>query len=443
MGLRERLASLAAGAPLPVFAIAGPGAREAVQDLRLEPSIRLVDSPAAAMVLLVAGAMPESLAEPLLRLHDMMPHPRATAWWPLGAARASWVDRFPGCTIVDAPLANPLKEIQRALLSGRRPSEPPILPNEDPAPWRGVGPYGQGGTGMTGGTPYGRPMAELAADRDGLRLDALPLRVGPFFPRFPAGLALDLSFAGDIVLSLAEPANPFAAPAAAADGQPGPLLAPFLRALSEPVSIAELELARAQSHLRWLAGALVAVELHALGLRALRLAHGLAPASRGELEALARLLPRTGVFTWSARGVGRIPAEALAGLGVGPVARAAGLREDLRLDDPAYRALGFEPVVHNGGDAAARWRQRLAEAAQSLDLAARAGARVSSVTGAVESPRGRLDPGGDASGRLLPLLPGLLQGIEWGDAVTTLVSLDLDLEAAAFVRPPVAETAAV
>ena len=33
---------------------------------------------------------------------------------------------------------------------------------------------------MTEGTPYGRPMAMTGDDRDGLTLDQLRLRVGPF-----------------------------------------------------------------------------------------------------------------------------------------------------------------------------------------------------------------------------------------------------------------------
>ena len=73
--------------------------------------------------------------------------------------------------------------------SGRRrlASSPDALPDLDPAPWRGVGPFGQGGTGMTGGVPYGRPLAGRADDRDGLKLDQLLVRVGPFLPPFPPG----------------------------------------------------------------------------------------------------------------------------------------------------------------------------------------------------------------------------------------------------------------
>jgi Ni,Fe-hydrogenase III large subunit len=142
----------------------------------------------------------------------------------------------------------------------------------------------------------------------------------------------------------------------------------------------------------------------------------------------------TQISRWSTRGVGRIAGDELAGLGAGPVARAAGLAEDVRLEDPAYRELGFEPILGDGADAATRLRLRLAEAAQSFDLAARAGDRHTTLRGRVESPRGRLEPGSGPSARLLTLMSSVLRETEWGDAVTTIVSLDIDLEEAVLAR---------
>jgi hypothetical protein len=103
----------------------------------------------------------------------------------------------------------------------------------------------------------------------------------------------------------------------------------------------------------------------------------------------------------------------------------------VRAANPAYWRLRFEPIVGEGGDVAARWRQRIAEAAQALDLAARAGDARAGGVGQVEAPGGRLEPGSSATRRLLPLLPELLAGMEWGEAVTTITSLDLDLEESA------------
>lgn len=425
--MRDVLARMAAGAPVPVFPVTGAGARDAVQDLRLQPELSLLDSPRAADVLLVAGTIPEELWDPLARVHDAMSRPRCTMFWTLGDSQLRPPPVLPEALVVQDDVVGTIVTAHRELLTGKRPSDPPVLPDEDPALWRGVGPYKQGGSGMTGGTPYGRPMAELGPDRDGLQLDLLPLRVGPFFARFPAGFSLDLKLAGDIVVEAVPGPNPYASAAV----PPRPGLNPFVRALSEPVSIAELEMARARAHLRWLADALIAHELRALGLRVLRLAASVQPGDCPVVRRLGRVLELTQILTWSTKGVGRLTGEKLAGLGLGPVARAAGIAEDLRTDDPGYRELGFEPVVQREGDASARWRQRLEEAAQSLDLAGRADGQRTEPAGRVESPCGRLELGSAPTARLLPLLPDLLQGLEWGDAVTTLVSLDLDLEEAA------------
>lgn len=438
MGLSQALGRFAADAPVPVFAVAGPGAREATQDLRLRPELRLLDTPRPASVLLIAGSVSDAFALPLARIHDSMAHPRATILW---TGDGQWRPALSGIAqpaVVGADPVTAAVAMYRDLVTGRRPSEPPILPDVDPVAWRGVGPYGQGGSGMTGGTPYGRPMAELAPDPDGLRLDVLPGSVGPFFPRFPAGLVLDVRFSGDLVLEATVGELIF-------DSLEVPVragLRPFLRALSEPVSIAELELARARDHLRWLSDALIASGLTAFGLRALRLASSAAPGDGTAVRRLSRVLGWTQIGRWSTGGVGRISPGLLSGLGAGPVARAAGLADDVRLDDPAYRELGFEPILGDDSDAATRLRLRCAEAAQSLDLAVRAGDRRTAVRGRVESPRGRLERGSAPSARLLPLLPEILRETEWGDAVTTVVSLDIDLEEAALADRAI-RTAAV
>lgn len=428
MGLGERFARFASGAPVPVFPVVGVGAREAVQDLRLRPELRFVETPRAASVLLVAGALSEALEEPLARVHDGLAHPRATVWWALDT-RDGPPETFGHAALARGDVVDEIARVHRELLTGSRPSEPPILPDVDPALWRGVGPYGQGGSGMTGGTPYGRPLAQLAPDRDGLRLDQLELTVGPFFPRFPAGLVMELKLSGDVVRQAVPAPNPFLGAAEQRQLRPG--LRPFVRALEEPVPVAELELWRARSHLRWVADALAAHGLPALGVRALRLAQRLGPGDGASVRRFARRLSWTQLFRWGLGGVGKIAPAHLEGQGAGPLARAAGLDEDLRAADPVYRELGFESLQHQGGDAAARWRQRLAEAAQSLDLAARAGDLTIGPAAAIESPGGRLEPGSSSAERLMALVPQLIEGLEWGDAIATVVSLDLDLEEAA------------
>lgn len=400
--------------------------RAAVQDLRLSHDVQLVDTPRAATILLIAGDVAEAHREALARTHDLLPHPRATVAWGTSDPLAGLGSAATSIDLEVDPVQT-LRPLFRDLLTRRRPSEPPLLPDVDPVEWRGVGPYGQGGTGMTGGTPYGRPMAELGPDRDGLRLDVLPVALGPFFPRLPTGLVLDLKSAGDVVIEAAVVEAASGRPPTAASARTS---SPFVRALLEPVPIAELELARARDHLRWLADALIAQGLLALGLRTLRLAHDVRPGDDDRIRSFAGRLRRTGLFRWSLPRVGRIDPTRLAGQGLGPIARAAGLAEDVRAEDPSYRALGFAPFVVDRNDPVGRWQVRLEEAARALELAAQAGRRMTTVVGRVESPRGRLQPGDSPTDRVLELVPEILPGLEWGDAIATLISLDLDLDEA-------------
>ncbi|PLS75667.1 MAG: hypothetical protein CYG61_05955, partial [Actinobacteria bacterium] len=135
---------------------------------------------------------------------------------------------------------------------------------------------------------------------------------------------------------------------------------------------------------------------------------------------------------WATAGVGALEPAAVSGRGLGPVARACGLGEDARQLDRTYQELGFTPVRTDGGDAWARWRQRLAEAAQALDLAQRAAERRTTPLGVVESPRGPLSAeAATPSASLLRLVPGVMVGRDWGDAVAAVASLDIDLEEAA------------
>jgi hypothetical protein len=426
--LRAGIARFAATGPVPVFAVAGSGMRAAVQDLRLSHDLELVGSPRAAAILLIAGEIAEAHREALARTHDLLPHPRATVAWGTPDPLSGFGSVATSIDLEIDPVPA-LRQLFRDLLTQGRPSEPPLLPDVDPVDWRGVGPYGQGGTGMTGGSPYGRSMAELGPDRDGLRLDVLPVMLGPFFPHLPAGLVLDLKVAGDVVIEAATVEATGGRPPTASQA-PVPAPSPFVRALSEPVPVVELELARARDHLRWLADALIAQGLLALGLRALRLAQRVRPGEGDRIRALAGRLRPTGLFRWSLPRGAHIDPTRLAGLGLGPIARAAGLAEDVRAEDPGYRALGFVPFLIDRSDPAGRWQVRLEDAARALDVAARAGERRTTLVGRVESPRGRLEPGDSPTDRALELVPEILSGLGWGDAIATLISLDLDLDEA-------------
>ncbi|HEX2031875.1 MAG TPA: hypothetical protein VHL78_10815 [Actinomycetota bacterium] len=422
MGLRP-LARLAAG-PVPTFVVPGRGGRRAADDLRLDGRLRLVDSPRAAAVLLVAGTLTDRLLPAAMLAHDQIPGPRATVQWVPEGRRDRLAGTFSAPVLLrgDVDVGAAVAATYRELLAGDRPSDPPVYPDVPPAPWRGAGPYGQGGKGMSGGVPYGRPLAGRAPDRDGLELDRLPLEIGPLFPPFPPGLILRIDLQGDVVQQVAGWEN------ALAFGRPPRDI--FRRALREPVALAELEVARARHHLRWLSGTLRLHGLPALGLRVLVLARRVGPGDVDAVASLKRKLERSRSLAWATRGIATLQPEDVRDGPGGPVARSAGIRDDLRTEDPAYRGLGFEPLTRGEGDARARWRHRLAEAVQALELAGRAGDRLVEAAGGVESPRGALRIGGSPSADLLSRLPALLPGREWGEAVALVHDLDLDMEEA-------------
>lgn len=234
------LQRLAASAPVPVFVAIGAYAADRVADLFLADMLLRVASPRHAALLLVAGEIRPEDMDALQRLHDQLPHPRATLYW--GEApvpgfadteRVPWPDD-------PAPV---LLAVYRQLLSGQRPSEPDHLPDEPPSPWRGVGEHGQGGKGMMGGTPYGRAMAMTANDlRDGLSLDAFTMTVGPFLPTLPAGLVLELTLQGDVIqqATVMHPPLPRAEHDPRNNGGPNHLLARRLRGLAQMLDLLEL-----------------------------------------------------------------------------------------------------------------------------------------------------------------------------------------------------------
>ena len=437
MGLTRWLGRLASGADIPVFAVTAAGGRLIGEEVALLPGVRVVDSPREANILLVVGRVTAPLLGPLLRVHDQLPAPRATVWWPLEPDGDGLRSAIPGLVAGRPGDGDGLRRVFAELLSGARGSEPPVLPDEEPAEWRGVGPYGQGGTGMTGGVPYGRPLPARAPDPDGLELDQLPLRVGPFFPPLPPGLVLDIGLQGDVVRQATVGDNPFLSGPGDPSAGPEDLdTAAFFHAVASPRNVAELETARARHHLRWVARSLRLHGLDARGLHVLALSRSLTPARRPAVMALAGELGRSRSLAAALRGIAPVTGHDACG---GPTARAAGVAVDARLEDPAYRGLGFSPVVHAGGDALARLLQRLAEAVQALDLAERAGDLVRRPGPPLEGPRGPLVAGAPGpSAALLGLLPRLLVGQEWGDAMTTVASLDIDMEEAAAGRPAAA-----
>ncbi len=223
MGMKW-ITRLATGAQVPVFIAMGEDAPAAALTLSRRPGLSVVDTPRAASILLVAGHMPDALIPYLHRLHDQLPHPRATLLW-----KCSPLPSLPDAIAVatDDDIGRAVADVFADILVEDRASEPDILPDEPPAEWRGVGPHGQGGKGMMGGTPYGRPMAMTDDDiRDGLALDSYTADFGPFLPFFPPGLVLTLTLQGDVIQKVVVTHPPFDS-----DGTP---LASLLRLLGLP-----------------------------------------------------------------------------------------------------------------------------------------------------------------------------------------------------------------
>ncbi len=408
---------MAGAGEAPVFVVAGGGARSALHQLRLAEGIRIVATPRHAAVLLIVGRVTEAATESIRHVHDQMAGPRVTVAW--GHPEPTAV---PVRAATDGGVAEATELIRRQfhnVVNGVIAPEPVWLPDIDPVEWRGVGPYGHGGAGMTGGTPYGRPLALRAPARDGLELDVLPLTVGPWFPALPAGLALRVSFQGDI----AQVVEVVSADLVGFES-PGGVVA----RTGEPLLIRDLELARARHHLEWMADTFRLAGIDRLALAAGRLAASIDPGDSALVDRLATGARRSLLGPMSLRGVGVLPSDIdLSGLG--PIARAAGRDDDLRATEPAYREIGFEPVTHHGGDAWARFEQRAAEAVQAIELAGRAGDRRAFGAGEIEGPDGRHRVGEPTPAtRLVTHLEQMLTGLEWGDLVTTVQSLDIDME---------------
>jgi len=362
----RRWSRVIGGLPVPVFAAVGADAWHAVQELRGRSDIRLMTSPRHASLLLIAGTVPDEHLTALQRVHDQLPHPRAAVSW-RGAGAAM---QIPVRTAIDGAavdLTSALRDAFVTLLGDPNATADSLLPDEDPHEWRGVGPFGQGGEGMMGGTPYGRPMTMTADDRDGLALDELQLTLGPFLDAFPAGLALDVALQGEVVTSAAPRDRPVMSPDAAQSFGHHPL-APGRSS--------------ARRGLRWLSHALHVQGLDALAARAALLATAIGDgaddaAVTGGLRRLERRVERSGVL------------RALNG--VGPVGGALPHRAE-----------------HLRGDAGQRWRRRLA----AIGAALRDGSRQPALAGVV------VDPDSD-------LLERVLVGATLTDAVATITSLDL------------------
>ena len=406
---------MAAGSTVPVFCLCCDGKRHAIRVLRRTEGVRLVDTPRHATVLVVAGDVAPQMAPAVRRLHDQLPEPRGIVRWNCESG-ADMFDKAAPAVIDDgiSPEAV-IVRMHRDLVEGRRSSSPLFGPMRNPVDWQGKGDHGQGGEGMMGGTPYGRPMAMTGGDlRDGLQLGASSFSLGPFLTWMPPGLRISLTLQGDVIQQLSCKGPGFSFPRDVDEV--------FLQALKAPVSLAALETMRARHHLQAVSDLLYLLEMDGYGFKALQLAQTAAAGQSKKILAFARKLRRTGLYLWATRRIGNLPPAAVAGLG--PLVRAAGRKEDARQTDPAYKGLNFAAIIQKNGDAAAICSQRMAEAVQALDLAGRAGNRLREPGHPLEGPRGVIDE--KKSRAWKELIEKQAVGMAWDSFVTWLVSLDVD-----------------
>ena len=356
---------------------------------------------------------------------------------------------------------------------------------------RGVMDMDMGGGGMS----MVMMTKDLPRSPDGLPMEWVEAPVGPLFPGLPGGLALSFMLDGDAVAAAT------VAPGTLGRGLdatwPGPTATlPERLARLDPLTpvayrllavgaledamgvvadtataaarVGVLERERAASHLGWLA--LFADLLGDRWIAGRAAALQLALLRTDDVAAIERLHSVVGAF---ARRVRHTPYlhRRLTGVGAphtddeadprrtarftpgslprGPVARAAGLPDDARADDPTYRRLGFAPVMRHGNDAWSRLDVRLAELGQSLDLILAVGAMSmperllstdvgGSGAATVETPRGaatlRLTVEGGVvrdvtldtpSVHNRTLIKKAAEGREVADALVGVASLDL------------------
>ena len=218
MGMREWLATRAVRATQ-VLLVECPGAwavRVSTERAVAQRGWRITASPATADVLIVAGRPAGELAEVLDRLWGAMPGPRArldigaqtdigtsldevakllTDLWAQAEDAAHRPNR--GSSTGDQH-----GETAHAGHKGMDHSVDAGMQNDDDADTdhggMDHGGMDHGGMEMA---PDGIPLAEGSdEDRDGLEMDAVPVRLGPVLPHWPAGLVLDVTLHGDLVV---------------------------------------------------------------------------------------------------------------------------------------------------------------------------------------------------------------------------------------------------
>jgi hypothetical protein len=363
MGLRQRLYAFAAERPA-VLVVAVP--RGTAPRLGVESRLRRrgwpqATSPAVADLLVVCGWPGDRLDQAIDTVWRNMPGPRAKVTVEpdadepaIAAALDRAVRRLADVTVQFADAAERVSASERA--------EP--------------------------------QMADRAPDRDGLKLDQLHLPLGPVLPHWPAGLVINTTIQGDVVVE---------AEVHTARGRGGVAFwdEPWVRAASgDPVFRGAAERRRAAAHLDSVSRLLALAGWPSASQRAALLRDevlGRAPAQRlrGPVADFVRRVGRSRSLRWMLHDLGVIGDPETYGL-TGPAARYPG--------DGAARLCG--------------WLSEVREAVAHVDDP--------SILEDRHGPRG---PVGEApSAALLAVLPRLIRGAELASARLIVASLDPDLD---------------
>lgn len=316
---------------------------------------------------------------------------------------------------------------------------------------------------------------------DGLVMEPIELTFGPLGTPLPGGLVADVTLDGDVV-SGSEVRALLTAQSSSREPplRPDPLAPVSWTLVTESATtqeggrspwraLAALETERAASHLAWLRalarllGWELLVERCTDALEGVpALAHELSggggatndrrsrelavlerSAARSE-DALA-LVRRSRPLRLRTAGLAAVTAGHVKHADLhGPVARASGVPRDARSGHPLYERLGFESVLHDGGDAHARILIRATEARDSLLLASKAlredaegrpsGTPLAAPGEPLEGPRGplRAEQGPHDSqltavgtAAALDTAGAAMVGAEWSDALVALASFDV------------------
>lgn len=195
MGLRTRVARRAVRSAH-VLVVEVPGhwltrvcVERAVRERGWHPAL----SPADADLLLVCGTPGAEIAPLVERVWEQMPGPRARSVVTAPSEAIAALDR------AEETLLDP--QIQRADAHGR-PIEPDL--EHDDSDHEGMDHEGMDHGDMDHGdmdmAPGGIALAEGGEDRDGLEMDVLHMSLGPILAQWPAGLVLDCSLQGDVIV---------------------------------------------------------------------------------------------------------------------------------------------------------------------------------------------------------------------------------------------------